>query len=183
MLFLVYYLLRDGPKLVVWTKDTVPLPPHVIDDLFSKIDATTWGVVIGHITVALLQAIVAGIGLWAAGIPNVVFWTFVMAVLALLPLIGAFFVWGPAVAYLLVIDELTAGILLALYGLTVVSMVDEYGRPILIDQQAHLNPGVILVSVLGGVYAIGFTGLFVGPIVIGVLAATLETFRNEYDHI
>ena len=183
MLFLVYYLLRDGPEFVTWAKDTVPLPPHVIDDLLAKIDAMTWGVVIGHISVAFLQALIAGIGLWIAGIPNVVFWTFVMAVLALLPLIGAFLVWGPAAAYLFVIDEVTAAVLLAIYGFAIVSMVDNYARPILIDQQAHLSPGVILVGVFGGVYAIGFTGLFVGPIVIGVLAATLETFRKEYDRI
>lgn len=182
-LFLVYYLLRDGPAFVEWSKDTVPLPPHVTNDLLAKIDATTWGVVIGHISVALLQAIIAGIGLWAAGIPNVAFWTFVMAILALLPLIGAFLVWGPAVVYLVIIDEVTAGILLALYGATVVSLVDNYARPIVIDQQARLNPGVILVGVFGGIYSIGFTGLFVGPIVIGVLAATLETFRNEYDRM
>ena len=183
MLFLVYYLLREGPEFVAWAKDTVPLPPHVIDDLLSKIDATTWGVVIGHISVAFLQALIAGVGLWVAGIPNVVFWTFVMAVLALLPLIGAFLVWGPAAAYLFVIDEVTAAVALAIYGIAVVSLFDNYARPILIDQQAHLNPGVILVGVLGGVYAIGFTGLFVGPIAIGVLAATLETFRKEFDRI
>ena len=183
MLFLVYYLLRDGAAFVRWSGDTVPLPPHVTRDLLSKIDSMTWGVVIGHISVALLQAFVAGVGLWAAGIPNVVFWTFVMAVLALLPLIGAFLVWGPAAAYLIVIDEVTAGVLLAIYGVAVVSMIDNYARPILIDQQASLNPGVILIGVFGGVYAIGFTGLFVGPIVIGVLAATLETFRTEYDRI
>lgn len=183
MLFLVYYLLREGPQFVRWSKETIPLPPHVTDDLIAKIDATTWGVVIGHISVALLQALIAGVGLWAVGIPNVVFWTFVMAVLALLPLIGAFLVWGPAAMYLVIIDEVTAGLLLAIYGLAIVSMVDNYARPILIDQQAQLNPGVILVGVFGGVYAIGFTGLFVGPIAIGVLAATLETFRKEYDRI
>ena len=183
MLFLVYYLLRDGPAFVEWGKDTVPLPPHVTDNLVAKIDATTWGVVIGHIVVALLQALIAGIGLWVVGIPKVIFWTFVMAVLSLLPLIGSFLVWGPAAGYLVVIDEVTAGIFLVLYGVVVVSLFDNYARPILIDQQAGLNPGVILVGVAGGIYSIGFTGLFVGPIVIGVLVATLETFRAEYDRI
>ncbi|MDR9430395.1 MAG: AI-2E family transporter [Natronomonas sp.] len=183
MLFLVYYLLQDGPEFIAWATDTVPLPPHVTDDLLSKIDAMTWGVVIGHISVALVQALIAGVGLWVVGIPNVVFWTFVMAVLSLLPLIGAFLVWGPAAGYLFVVGETTAGVLLALYGIFVVSLFDNYARPIVIDQQARLNPAVILVGVVGGVYAIGFTGLFAGPVVIGVLAATLETFRKEYDRI
>ena len=183
VVFLVYYLLLEGPEFVGWLHDTVPLPDDVTDGLFEKVDATTWGDVIGHISVALLQAIIAGIGLWAVGIPNVVFWTFVMAVLALLPLIGAFLVWGPAALYLVVVDQVAAGILLALYGLFVISMVDNYARPIVIDQSAHLNPGVILIGVFGGVYAVGFTGLFVGPIAIGMLAATLETFREDYERI
>ncbi|WP_418280989.1 AI-2E family transporter [Halorubrum sp. DTA98] len=182
-LFVLYYTLVEGPEFVAWLRSIIPLPSDVTDELFEKVDSTTWGVVIGHISVALLQAVVAGVGLWAAGIPNVVFWTFVMAVLALLPLIGAFLVWGPAAAYLVVVDQTTAGILLAVYGVAVVSMVDNYARPIVIDKQAHLNPGIILVGVFGGIYSIGFTGLFVGPIVIGVLAATLETFREDYDAI
>ncbi|OYR45636.1 AI-2E family transporter [Halorubrum sp. Ea8] len=182
-LFLVYYTLLDGPAFVGWIRDTSPLPAEVTADLVDRVDAMTRGVVIGHIAVALLQALVAGVGLWAAGVPNVVFWTFVMAVLALLPLIGAFFVWGPAAAYLVVVDQVTAGVLLALYGVFVIALVDNYARPIVIDQQAHLNPAVILLGVFGGIYSVGFTGLFVGPIVIGVLAATLETFREDYDAI
>ena len=182
-LFLVYYTLMDGPAFVSWLRSTMPLPDDVVDDLFAKVDATTRGVVIGHIYVAVLQALIAGIGLWAAGIPNVVFWVFVMAVLALLPLIGAFLVWGPAAAYLIAIDEVTAGILLVLYGVAVVSTVDNYVRPLLIDQRAHINPAIILLGVFGGIYSLGFVGLFVGPIVIGVLAATLETFRVGYDVI
>ncbi len=182
-LFLVYYTLIDGPAFLRWIRSTSPLPPDVTSDLVDRVDAMTRGVVIGHIAVAVLQALVAGIGLWAAGVPNVVFWTFVMAILALLPLIGALFVWGPAALYLVVLDEVTAGVFLAAYGVLVVAMVDNYARPLVIDQQAHLNPAVILLGVFGGIYSIGFTGLFVGPIVIGVLAATLETFREDYDVI
>ncbi|TKX76391.1 AI-2E family transporter, partial [Halorubrum sp. SD626R] len=84
---------------------------------------------------------------------------------------------------LVIIDQVTAGIFLAVYGVAVIAMVDNYARPLVIDQRAHLNPGIILLGVFGGIYSVGFTGLFVGPIVIGVLAATLETFREDYDAI
>lgn len=182
-LFLVYYTLLDGPAFIKWVRLTSPLPSNVTADLVDRIDAMTRGVVIGHIVVALLQALVAGLGLWAAGIPKVVFWTFVMAVLSLVPLVGAFFVWGPAAVYLVAIDQVAAGVFLGVYGVLVIAMVDNYARPIVIDQQAHLNPAVILLGVFGGIYSVGFTGLFVGPIIIGVLAATLETFREDYDVI
>ncbi|WP_058366200.1 AI-2E family transporter [Haloparvum sedimenti] len=182
-LFLLYYLLREGPAFVAWLRDLIPLPDRVTDALFAKVDAATWGVVVGHISVAIGQALIAGVGFWLAGVPDAVFWTFMMAVLALLPLIGAFLVWGPAAAYLALVGEPVAAALLAAYCLTVVSLFDNYARPIVIDQRIHINPGVILVGVAGGIYAVGFTGLFVGPIVIGVFVATLETVREDYDRV
>ena len=183
VLFLVYYLLREGQAFVEWAHRLIPLPSTVTDELFDQIDRIAGGVVVGHIFVAVMQAIVAGIGLSITGIPNAVFWTFVMVILALLPLIGAFLVWGPAALYLVAIGDPTAGVLLGVYGLVVVSTIDNYVRPIVIDQQADLNPGVILVGVFGGVYTIGFTGLFVGPIALGTLAATLKTFEQGYEQL
>ncbi len=181
LLFLVFYLLRDGRSFVAWLRETIPLPERVTDRLFTRIHRITWGAVIGHAFAALVQAVVAGFGLYLAGIPNVVFWTFVMFLLAFLPIIGAFLVWAPAAVYLILIGETASGVLLGIYGLTVVSMIDYYARPLVIDRQARLNPGIILIGVFGGVYTLGFVGLFVGPIAIGVLAAILETFRLEYD--
>ncbi len=179
VLFLVFYLLRDGEDFVRWLKELSPLPAEDTNHLCRKVNQTMWGAVIGHSFAALVQALVAGIGLWIAGIPNVLFWTVVMAVLAFLPLIGAFLVWAPAAVYLFFIEETVAATFLFLYGLTIVSMIDYYARPLVIDQSASLNPGVILVGVFGGIYTFGFVGLFVGPIIIGVLAATLETIRTK----
>ena len=183
VLFIVYYVLRDGEEFVGWLHTIIPLSPPMTRTLFERIHRTTWGVVIGHIFAAVLQGVVGGIGLYFAGLPRPVFWTTVMIVLALLPLIGAFMVWGPAAGYLVLIGDPATGLLLALYGVFVVSMIDNYARPIVIDQQARLNPAVILIGVFGGVFTLGFTGLFVGPIVIAVFAATLVTFRDEYDRL
>lgn len=117
-----------------------------------------------------------------AGIPNVVFWTFVMILLGVLPLIGAFLVWAPAAIYLVSIGRVEWGVLLIVYG--VVGTVDNYVRPLVIDRQgAHLNPGIVLIGVFGGVFAIGFTGLFVGPIVLAVLTAMIVAFDEEYDDL
>ncbi len=181
VLFLVFYLLRDGERFVLWLEELSPLPKRDTKHLFWKVNQTMWGSVIGHTFAAVVQAVVAGVGIWLAGIPNPLFWTVVMAVLAFLPLIGAFLVWAPAAAYLVIIDEMVPGVLLFLYGLTIVSMIDYYARPLVIDQSARLNPGVILVGVFGGLYTFGFVGLFVGPIVIGILAATLETIKDKQE--
>ncbi len=179
--FLVYYLLKDGKRFVDWLIHVAPMSNQVCNQMLHRIDRTTRGVIIGHLFVAFAQGVVGGIGLYLAGIPNVVFWTFVMVVLALLPMIGAFFVWAPAATYLVAIDQLGSGLFLFVYGLLVISLVDNYARPIVIDRDAHLNPSVVIIGVFGGIYAIGITGLFIGPIVLAVLAATIIAFDEEFD--
>lgn len=154
-MFLVFYLLRDGSDFVDWLLAAVPLPEKVSKDLVDQIDRTTWGAVIGHGFAALVQAIVAGVGLYLVGIPNVFFWSFVMFILAFLPLIGAFLVWGPAAFYLYLAGDTLEGALLAVYGVFFVSLIDYYARPLVIDQQARLNPAVLLIGVFGGLYTWG----------------------------
>lgn len=183
VLFLVFYLLRDGPKFVAWLRVNAPLPATVMDRLIDQIDKTTWGAVIGHGFAALVQAIVAGVGLYFVGIPNVFFWTFVMFLLAFLPLIGAFLVWAPAAVYLYLIGNTAEGVFLAIYGLLIVSLIDYYVRPLVIDRRARLNPAVLLVGIFGGLYSMGFVGLFVGPITIGVFVATVRTIHEDYNNI
>jgi len=178
-IFLLYYFLKDGDDFVAWLRWVLPLPADVLDDLFGAIDDITWAVLAGHVFIAIVQGAIAGLGLFAVGVPNALFWTSVMIVLALLPVVGSFLVWGrrrrtssrrPA----------HPGALLFVYGTIIVGISDDYLRPVVVDRYAHVNPSVIILGVIGGLYAIGFMGLFVGPIVIGALRATLDVYREQY---
>jgi predicted PurR-regulated permease PerM len=128
----------------------------------------------------VIQGFVAGIGLLVVGIPNVVFWTTVMIVLALVPIIGSFLVWGPAAVYLIATGDPLAGGFLLVYGTIVVGLTDDYLRPIIAHQYTQLNPGIIVLGIVGGVSVLGFPGIFFGPIVIGSLRATLDVYRREH---
>lgn len=185
IVFLLYYLLVSGQEFVEWLESIIPLPEEATSRLIQRINQTTWAVVFGHILVALIQAMIAGIGLAIVGIPNAIFWTFVMVVLAFLPVVGVVMVWGPAAAYLFILGDIGRGLFLLLYGVLVVGLVDNYLRSYVVDYHTEepLNPGVILLSVLGGIYTIGFMGLFIGPIVVGFLKAILEVFRDDYDSL
>ncbi|WP_299264134.1 AI-2E family transporter [Halorientalis sp.] len=181
VLFLVYYVLVDGPDFVQWAVRTAPLDDAVAHEIVARMDRMTWGVVAGHIFVGTVQGLIGGAGLWAVGIPNATFWAVVMAITALLPVIGAFLVWGPAVGYLYLLGEPGLAVALLLWGLVPVSLVDNYLRSIAIDQSADVNPGVVLVGVVGGIYTFGAVGLFVGPLVIGLFAAMVRAFDAHYD--
>jgi predicted PurR-regulated permease PerM len=180
MLFVLFFLLKDGDKLYAWTRNITPLPDDVQDDLYSSLSDITWAVLLGHVLVAFIQGAIAGIGLFVTGIPNAFFWTFIMIVLALLPAIGAAIVWAPASAYLFFTGEPVAGVALFVYGAVVVSVTDEFLRPVIVDRKAEISPALIIVGVIGGLYLIGFMGLFIGPVIVAGLKVVLETFDEHY---
>lgn len=179
-LFLLYFFLKDGEGFMEWLHWVVPLPEHVQSDLFESLDSITGAVLAGHVLVAIIQGGIAGIGLFVTSIPNALFWTAVMIVLSLLPIVGSFLVWGPAAAYIFLNGQPVAAAGLVVYGTIVVGVTDDYLRPIVVDRYARVNPSVIIVGVLGGIYVVGFMGIFFGPVLIGMLRVTLEVLADEF---
>lgn len=178
--FLVYYLLKDGDRLVAWVSEIIPLRPSTAAELRQVTSSTTWAVLKGHVLVALVQGGIAGLGLLAVGLPNVVFWTVVMMFLGLIPVIGVAGVLGPAVIYLTLVGRLAAAGFLTVYGFTVVAAVDDYLRAYVVDRGSELHSAAILVGAFGGVYAFGTMGLFYGPIVVGLFQALVRLFDEHY---
>jgi predicted PurR-regulated permease PerM len=180
--FLLYYFLKDGEKFGHWLRLTIPLPDGILDDLKNEFDDVMQAVLISHVFIAIVQGIVAGLGLVVLGIPNAIFWTAVMIILAVLPIIGSFLVWGPAVLYLFSIGQSLAAAGLFVYGTIVVGLTDDFLRPLVIEHytENRLNPAVIILGILGGVYLFGFIGIFFGPVLIGLLRAVLDVYRREF---
>jgi predicted PurR-regulated permease PerM len=181
-IFLLYYFLKDADRFGSWLRRTAPLPDHVYAQLRREFDDVMWAVLASHVFIAVVQGVVAGLGLIVLGVPNAVFWTVVMIFLAVMPIIGSFLVWGPAVVYLVSIGRPVAGVALLVYGTIVVSFCDDFLRPLIIDRytETRLNPSAIILGVLGGIYVFGFIGVFFGPVVIGSLRAVLDVYRREY---
>lgn len=179
-IFLLYYFLKDGDKFRAWLQSTVPLTDDVQTRIYEKSDQIMKAVLVGHILVAVIQGVLAGLGLVVTGVPNATLWTIVMVVLSLLPLVGSFLVWGPATIYLFMEGQVLLAVFLGVWGLVVVGVSDDYLRPIIVDRYAEINPSLIIIGVLGGIYAFGIMGLFFGPVIIGLLRATLDVFSEEF---
>ena len=178
--FLLYYFLVDGEDFLAWIRDVSPMEDEVVSELFEEIQRVTWAVIGSHILVAVVEGILGGIGLWLVGIPNVAFWTAVMIVVSILPVIGVWLVWAPAVGYLVFTGDIFGAAVLLIYGLAVLSVVDNYLRAYLVDKGSGLNPAVVLIGVLGGIYVLGILGLFLGPVVLAVFKASLDVFSRTY---
>ena len=180
LLFLLFFFVRDADRFVAWFRDVSPMDTSVTDELLERMSNITRAVLIGHVLVAIIQGAIAGIGLAVVGIPNALVWTFIMMLLALIPLIGTFVVWAPASAYLLYMGSTVSGIALFVYGAFVVGISDEYLRPVLVNRYATIGPSVIILGVIGGISVFGFMGLFFGPIIVGLLKETIEVYDDYY---
>ena len=180
--FLLYYFLKDADRFGRWLERTVPLSERVYSQLHQEFNDVMWAVLVSHVFIAVVQGVVAGLGLFVLGVPSAAFWTLVMIILAVMPIIGSFLVWGPAVVYLVSVQRPVAGVALLVYGTIVVSFTDDFLRPLVIDRytETRLNPGAIVLGVVGGIYVFGFIGVFFGPVIIGALRAVLDVYRREY---
>lgn len=180
ILFVVYYVLTDGHRLVGYFRRVSPLPPGQFDFLVKEAHNGLHAVFVGQILTSVIQGAIGGIGFLIAGLPAPVLWASVMAVLSLLPVIGAFVVWIPAAIFLLVTGEIWQGVFLLIWGFVVVSQVDNFVRPRLIGNRAKIHPIFVLIGVLGGVAAFGFIGLFLGPLLVGVAISVLKVWETHY---
>jgi len=178
----LFYFLADGRRMLEAVTKLVPLDARYQWQLLQEFEEVSRAVVTSTLLAALVQAALAGIGFSVAGLGNVFLLTLLTFFGALVPFVGAAAVWGSASLYLLFFVKNTwAAVGLALWGLCVVSTVDNIIKPIVLHGQSKLHPLLALLSVLGGVGALGPIGIFVGPIAVAFLQAALTMLQVELD--
>lgn len=176
MLYLTFFLFRDGETLIGHIKAAAPFRPSLQDALFARFTLVVRATVKGDILVAMLQGGLGGIGFWVLGIHATILWTVLMSFLALLPLFGAALVWLPLAIYLLWTGAFLQGIGLLIYGVLIVGLVDNFVRPFLIGQATKMPEFIVLLSTLGGVATFGLQGFIIGPVVAAMFIAVWTTF-------
>ncbi|MFM9025106.1 MAG: AI-2E family transporter [Planctomycetaceae bacterium] len=176
----LFYFLADGRRMLEAVTRLVPLDVRYQWQLLQEFEEVSRAVVSSTLLAAIVQAVLAGFGFSVAGLGNVFLLTLLTFFGALVPFVGAAAVWGSASLYLLFFVKNTwAAAGLAAWGLCVVSTVDNIIKPIVLHGQSKLHPLLALLSVLGGVGALGPIGIFVGPIAVAFLQAALTMLQVE----
>jgi predicted PurR-regulated permease PerM len=177
MLFLLFFFLRDGDVMLARARQLIPLDEARKERLFTQLSGVTRAIVIGTSVTALLQGILLGIGFTIASLPSPVVFGVLAALLSMLPVGGAAFVWGPAVLWLFFDGRWGFAIFMLAWGI-LLGGLDNVLRPLLISGRAKISALAVFIGVLGGIPAFGAIGIIAGPVVLSLVLALIE-FAEE----
>lgn len=181
MLYLLFFLLRDGGALAAKIEHAIPMNGKHKRHLFTKFATVIRATVKGNIVVAATQGALGGAMFWILGIQGALLWGVVMAVMSLLPAVGAGLIWVPVAIYFLLTGALWQGVTLILFGVLVIGLVDNVLRPILVGKDTQMPDYVVLVSTLGGIAVFGLNGFVIGPVIAALFIAAWDLFVVERD--
>jgi predicted PurR-regulated permease PerM len=183
MIVSLYYFLADGPAMIKSLMKLSPLDDRYEEQLLNEFSTVSRAVVVATLLSAVVQGVLAGIGYLFAGLGSVALLTMLTMLFALVPFVGGTAVWVPCCLWLFLDGRITAAVVLALYCGIIVSASDNVIKPLVLQGQSNLHPLLALLSVLGGVKALGPIGVVVGPMVVAFLQALLKMVQIELDHL
>jgi len=178
--FALYYFFKDGKLILKKIMEISPLPSSQERDLFEKFNTMTIATIKGTLIIALVQGILMGITFWITGVQAPTLWAFITALISIIPLLGAVLVWLPVGIVMLFLGYYWQGIVILLFGAIVISSVDNFLRPKLIEGETSLHPLLVFLSTLGGIALFGPLGFVVGPVLITSLLSLLEIYRTGH---
>jgi predicted PurR-regulated permease PerM len=179
MLYLLFFLLRDGDELFRIIKDAVPLGAKQQRAIFNKFATVIRATVKGTIVVAVLQGALGGLIFWFLGVRAPLLWAVLMAFLSLLPAVGAALVWLPVAVYFVATGAVWQGLVLIAYGVLVIGLVDNLLRPILVGTDTKMPDYVVLISTLGGIESFGINGIVLGPLIAAMFMVVWDIFSTS----
>lgn len=177
VLFVMYYLFRDGKQVREALSSVIPLRNRQTFEIFVRTREVISASLYGVLVIAAIQGALGGIAFWALGLPSAIVWGIVMVFLSLIPMAGAFIVWVPAAIFLAVGGSWIKAILLTLWGSIVIGLVDNFLRPKLVGERAKLHELFIFFAVLGGLQVFGLLGIVLGPVVLAIALALFDALR------
>ena len=180
MLYLLFFFFRDGDAIVESVMRVLPLGEDRKQRLLRKFAEVARATVKGTLIIAVVQGVLGALLFAVAGIRTAVFWGAVMAVLSLLPAVGAGLVWLPAGIILLAGGHVWQGLLVVLGGVFVIGLVDNVLRPIVVGRDTRTPDYLILLSTLGGIAAFGMAGFIAGPVIAALFLVVWDMFGEEY---
>jgi len=178
MLFALFYFLRDGDSMLNRFRLFLPFEENMTERMLAEARELIFASVTTSLVIAAVQGTICGGAFAIVGLGSPIFWGVVMGFLSLLPVVGAWPVWIPAVIWLFSTGHAgRAVILIAICG-ALGGTIDNVLRPILLGGRASLNGLLVFISVLGGIAVFGVLGVVLGPIVVATAVGILDVYSG-----
>lgn len=175
----LYYFLADGPALLSAAERLIPVHVEYQRQMLAQFEKVVRSIVMATFLAAIVQGSLTAAALWMCGFRHVFVFLIVATLTSMVPLAGAWVVWGPCAVWLATHGAWGAAAGLTLFGALVIGTVDNVVRTYVLHSDTRLHPLLALVSVLGGLQAMGLWGVFIGPIVACCLHALVKIFNTE----
>ncbi len=179
MLYLVFFFLRDGDRLMAQIRRAVPLAEEHKNHIAAKFMGMARATIKGSLIVAVVQGALGGITFWLLGIEAAMLWGVLMGVFSLIPAVGTGIIWIPVAIYLIATGSVVKGLILIGVGVGIISMVDNVLRPMLVGKDTGLPDWLLLVTTLGGISLFGFNGILIGPLVAAMFVAVWHITERD----
>lgn len=175
-----YFLLADGPRLYHAILDISPLKKEYERELANEVIKTVRATVYGYVMTAFVQSILAWLGFWIAGLSAAPLLAMATFLFCFIPIIGSAGVWLPVTVYVLISGEIKYAIFLLIYGTLIISGIDNFLKPVLIQEKTRIHSVLLFLAILGGLQLWGPAGVLAGPTLVAILLATLRIYQRDF---
>jgi predicted PurR-regulated permease PerM len=180
MIFTLFFLFRDGDKLLAQCKQLIPMRMEYKDELLHTLKVTTTEIVRGSLMTSAIQSLCAAIGYLIMGVPAAFTMGVLTGIASFIPVIGSALVWVPLGVIVILQGSMAKGILILAWGLLIISMLDNVLRTWLIGAKAKLPVLFLFFSIIGGAEVYGVKGVLLGPLLVAILPVFFNIYREQF---
>ena len=176
--FIFFFVVRDHDKLIKYIQSIMPFPKKVEEKLFKSTRDITLSVLYGQIVMGTVEGIIGGISFYIFGVGNPLFLMLLASIAGIFPIIGTTIVWVPVTIFLFIKGNFLSAIGVLAFGLIAV-FIENAVKPAFVSKRTNVHSAVILLGMVGGLFAFGLLGFILGPLILAYLLIILELFRDK----
>ncbi len=180
MLYTLYYFFKDGKRMLKRLGHISPIGSEYEDMLYDRFTSTVRSTLKSTVIIGGIQGLLGGLLFWITGIQGVLIWSVIMVIIAILPALGTPLILIPASIIMLAMGNFWESIVL-LIGTGLISIVDNFLRPMLVGRDTQMHPLVIFFSTLGGIFIFGVSGFVIGPVIAALYLSVLSIYDYYYN--
>jgi predicted PurR-regulated permease PerM len=178
-LFILFFLYRDEDYVLATIHRLSPFTGDETRRLLKRIGDTIHATIAGVVMVAIIQGTLGGVMFAVLGMPAPVLWGAAMAVMAMVPYLGTFVIWGPTAIFLAISGQWGKAVILAGWGLLAIGLIDNLLYPMLVGNRLRQHTVTAFLAIVGGVTLFGGPGIVLGPVVVTLTFFLLEVWRRR----